>query len=560
MSRVPGANRWNFDWWNYDGRVTPSHRADPRPSPAPHADPAALAALRQDLVDADYTVQQLGEIVGPVAIAALGREQGLPALDAARASSAPAAALMRLLTLGEQVTRRELDRALARSGTEGALRLGLVAAAGSGPDDGVRALVDLRPVDVGPGGLWLASDLGESVTNQAVHPEHVLGLGAAGRTLAELTVRAPVARVLDVGTGCGIQALQIASFAEQVVGTDISSRALDYAAFNAGLNEVAADLRRGDMLAPVAGERFDLIVSNPPFVITPRAPSGESLDGAAGQVLGGALPSAPLPRFTYRDGGRSGDGLLADLVGQVGAHLTPGGVAQLLANWEIPRGGHWSEHVRDWLDGTGLEAWVIQREATDPAQYAETWLRDGGLTPERDPARWQQAYRAYLADFASRDTEAIGFGYLILRRGPEQGAPWRRFEELTARLPPAPHHAIAHTLAAQQHLVGAGQILPGERLLAERLVVAADVTEERHYRPGQPDPEVVLLHQGGQLGRSVRVGSNTAAVVGACDGELTLEQITTAVGVLTDAEPAQVRAEVLPVLADLFLDGFLTTS
>ena len=538
--------------------MTQSHRADPSPSPAPQGDPAALAGLRQDLADADYTVQQLGEIVGPVAIAALDREQALPALDAARASTAPAAALMRLLSLGEQVTRRELDRALPRSGTAGAIRLGLVAAAGSGPDDGVRALVDLRPVDVGPGGLWLASDLGEVATNQAVHPEHVLGLGAAGRTLAELTVRSPVARVLDVGTGCGIQALQIASFAEQLVGTDISSRALDYAAFNAGLNEVALDLRRGDMLAPVAGERFDLIVSNPPFVITPRADSGGAPDGSGSQVPGGASSSAPLQRFTYRDGGRSGDRLLADLVGQIGAHLNPGGVAQLLANWEIPRGGHWSEHVRDWLAGTGLDAWVIQREATDPAHYAETWLRDGGITPERNPAHWQQAYRAYLADFAARDTEAIGFGYLILRRGSDQDAPWRRFEELTARLPPAPHHAIAHTLAAQQYLAGADQMLPGERLLAERLVVAGDVTEERHYRPGQPDPEVVLLHQGGQLGRSVRVGSNTAAAVGACDGELTLEQITTAVGVLTDAEPVQVRAEVLPVLADLFLDGFLT--
>nr|WP_198526327.1 hypothetical protein [Cellulosimicrobium sp. MM] len=142
------------------------------------------------------------------------------------------------------------------------------------------------------------------------------------------------------------------------------------------------------MLEPVAGERFDLVVSNPPFVITPRA-------------AGGALPD-----YEYRDGGRSGDDLVRDLVTGVGAVLEPGGVAQLLGNWEHRRGVPWDERVGAWLDEAGLDGWVVQREVLDPAEYAETWIRDGGTTPEREPAAWAAAYGAWLDDFAARDVEA----------------------------------------------------------------------------------------------------------------------------------------------------------
>lgn len=535
--------------------VATSHRVADPASPALLAEPDAVAALGQDLTDAGYTVTRLRQIVGPVAIAALDREQALPAQDAARDSDEPAAVLLRLLTLGEEVTRRELDRALPRCGTEGARRLGLVNTGGSGRDDGVRSLVDLCPVNVGERELWLASDLGESATGQAVHPEHVLGLGGAGRTLAELTIRTPTTRVLDLGTGCGIQALQVAQFADEVLGTDISSRALSFAAFNAGLNEVAVDLRQGDMLAPVRGEQFDLVVSNPPFVITPRGsaqarPSGAA--GGAGASERAVRDGAPLPTFTYRDGGRAGDDLLAELVAGIGAHLAAGGTAQLLANWEIPTGAHWADRVGDWLAGTDLDAWVIQREVTDPAQYAETWLRDGGLTPERDSGGWRRAYRAYLADFASRDVDRIGFGYLTLRRpAGERRLPWRRFEEFTAPLPAAPGAAIAATLAAVDRLG------PDADPLEYAYAVSADVTEERHYRPGQPDPEAIVLHQGGGLGRSVRVSSHIAALVGASDGELTAGQIVHALAALSGEPVAGITAEVQPVLRELVLDGFV---
>src|SRR5690606_23524613 len=102
-----------------------------------------------------------------------------------------------------------------------------------------------------------------------------------------------------------------------------------------------------------------------------------------------------LGDYEYRDGGRAGDDLVRDLVTEVGGVLAPGGVAQMLVNWEQSSGAPWADRVGAWLDVAyeryGLDGWVIQRELVDPAQYAETWIRDGGTTPDREPEAWVAA-------------------------------------------------------------------------------------------------------------------------------------------------------------------------
>lgn len=525
---------------------------------------AAAATLREDLAAAGFTVDGVERVLGPVASAALHREQAVPARralrDRGREGADPTAALAALFLLGDDVPRRALDAALGRTGVDGARRLGLVEAAGAGDDDAVRALVDLRPYAAtdaaGPVTWWLSSDLGELATGRRLAPDHVLGAGGASLTLAQVTVRTPVGRVLDLGTGCGIQALHAARHARAVVGTDISRRALGFAAFNAALDAAfdedsgdspsagpggaaptgRVELREGSMLEPVAGERFDLVVSNPPFVITPRA-------------AGGALPD-----YEYRDGGRSGDDLVRDLVTGVGAVLEPGGVAQLLGNWEHRRGVPWDERVGAWLDEAGLDGWVVQREVLDPAEYAETWIRDGGTTPEREPAAWAAAYGAWLDDFAARDVEAVGFGIVTLRR-PLAGArpTLRRLEEHTGsvRQPLGAH--LAASLAAHDWLAARDDAA----LAGERLAVAPDVTEERFHTPGAPDPTVVLLRQGDGLGRAVRATTGLAALVGASDGELTVGQLVGAIAALFEVGAEDLAGDLLPDVRGLVRDGFL---
>ena len=122
-----------------------------------------------------------------------------------------------------------------------------------------------------------------------------------------------------------MQSLHLASHCEVLVGTDLSERALGFARFNAALNGLDVELKTGSLLDPVEGERFGLVVSNPPFVITPR--------------------SDAVPVYAYRDAGLVGDGVVEALVRGVGHHLEPGGVAQFLGNWEIPRGADWRDRL-----------------------------------------------------------------------------------------------------------------------------------------------------------------------------------------------------------------------
>jgi len=79
--------------------------------------------------------------------------------------------------------------------------------------------------------------------------------------------------VLDMGTGSGVCAVFAARYARRVVAVDINTAAVRCAGINAFLNhlEHKIDVRHGDLFAPVAGERFDLILFNPPFLRgTPR--------------------------------------------------------------------------------------------------------------------------------------------------------------------------------------------------------------------------------------------------------------------------------------------------
>jgi methylase of polypeptide subunit release factors len=361
--------------------------------------------------------------------------------------------------------------------------------------------------------------------------EHVLGAGAASTTLAQILVPTGTGSVLDLGTGSGVQGLIVARSASRVVGTDVSARALDFARFNAALNGVALELREGSLYAPVEGERFDRIVSNPPFVITPRS-------------------AADVPSYTYRDGGFRGDGLVAAVGRGAADHLEVGGIAQLLGNWEV-RGGDQAaarERVLGWAGP--LDVWIVERDLLDPAQYAETWVRDGGAQP--GTARFRALVRAWLDDFADRGVTAIGAGYVTLRR-PRGAATLRRFEHLDGAVGSDIGGAIEAGLAAHD----LQRVLPDDALADTVLEVAPDVTEHRHYWPGEADPTVIELQQGTGFARVRRVDTVTAAVVGASDGELPLGAIVDAVARLLDADPDDTRDAVLPVVRELLVEGFL---
>lgn len=537
---------------------------------APRSDlPEMLTALAADLRIVGYTVDGVAELLGESAHAALARDQLIPALivteptarttdSATDRAKAALAVVVRLWLLAVPQTKDDIDAALPRIRTSGLVELGLVEKNGAGA---VAAKVDLRRYgwegDSGAGGsgrggaeLWVSSDLAAHQQPGVLRHDHVLGIGQASTTLVQTTIRRHSKRALDLGTGCGIQTFHLLHHSEHVTATDISERALAFTRFNLMLNaealhldpanlEARVSLRLGSLLEPVAGEAFDLVVSNPPFVITPRSAGEHASD-----------------QFTYRDGGLPGDDIVANLVRTLPDVLTPGGTAQMLGNWEIPAGSGWNERPASWLSGSGTEAWFIQREQVSPELYAETWLQDA--SEGRDRELYRDAYAAYLEDFASRNVEAIGFGMIWLRRpkrpvGAGTAAP-ARFEEITYPIeqPIGPHLAAA---------VERADWLDAHQLLDAHLVVAEDVTEERHQRPGAEHPGVILLRQGAGLRRTNLLSTELAGFVSACDGDLSVRQLIGALAALLgggdDFDDDAFRSGLLSDVGNLVRDGFL---
>jgi len=117
----------------------------------------------------------------------------------------------------------------------------------------------------------------------------------------------PGERVLEIGAGLGLAAILAAKAGARVVATDVVPEAVDAIRANAALNGVSVDARLGDCYAPVAGERFDLVCTNPPQMPTP--PDRERDDA----------------RAAADNGGLDGWALLDRVIAGAPAHLEPGG-------------------------------------------------------------------------------------------------------------------------------------------------------------------------------------------------------------------------------------------
>ena len=507
---------------------------------APRSDDyARLTRIRERLLALNYSYDAVQELLGVEAAEAMARDQVVPGLWRVEhvlrgeysAGEKNLARLLAFFLLARPLTEAEATEVFGETLQDFAD----AALVERDAEDSSRwtASVDLRPHAADDGTeIFVAADLGAHQRPGVLRKDHVLGIGHASLTLAQITERTPVKRALDVGTGCGIQTFHLLAHAEHVTATDISERALAFTRFNLLLNAQALNinpqnpqarvsLREGSLLEPVAGELFDLVVSNPPFVITPRV-AGESAE----------------EQFTYRDGGLPGDEIVSTMVRLLPSVLVPGGRAQMLGNWEIIRDSEdpdaprpWDERPRAWVADGGAEAWFIQREALTPASYAETWLKDA--SENRDRSHYEQTYVAYLNDFASRNVHSIGFGMIWLRRPTEATAagvtePLQRFEEITYPIQQPIARALTESVRRYDRLAA----MDDEALLTAHLEVAEDVTEERHGRPGAEHPSVILLRAGSGLCRTQLLSTETAGFASASDGELAVGQIVAALAML----------------------------
>jgi hypothetical protein len=394
-----------------------------------------VARLREALGSAGYTSLGIAARIGPAAVAAV-RHNDFRGLLRATESPDRLATLIRVYLAGQTEPEVAVTAALAPLPLADAVAAGLVERDG----DGLRAGVDLDVYGDDAGDWWVLSDLDTRPVQGGgrLRPDHVLGIGNAATTLAGATPRTPVDTALDVGVGCGAQALHLSRHARRVSATDVSPRALRFAATTAALNGLDWELLAGDLYEPVAGRRFDLVVSNPPFVVGPAT-----------------------TRFAYRDSGRDGDEICAALARRAADVLTEGGVCQFLGNWLHVVGADWRERVAGWVP-PGCDAWIIQREVSDPVEYVSLWQRDADGPDPVSAAAW-------LDWFEAHEVEAVGFGLVTLRHT-GSADPLVRVEDLRQAVEPPLADRVAEWFARRDWLAA-----PGRDLLAERFSRAPDL-------------------------------------------------------------------------------------
>ncbi len=494
----------------------------------PWLTPTLCAGLREAFQRVGFDVDGVPALLGPAAHAALSRDEPVPA-RLATVDAGPLGICIRLFLLGDTEPESAVAEALAPVAVADAVAAGLL----RGGPDGLRAALDVRPHGDDRGGWWVVSDLDTRPGGRRapLGADHVLGVGQASLSLASATVRRPVGRLLDLGTGCGVQALHAARHAGELVATDINQRALALAAATFAISDVPVELRAGAWLEPVAGDRFDQVVCNPPFVAGP-----------------------PRVRHTYRDSGLAGDTVAARLVGALPKHLTDGGVAQLLACWLHVRGQEWPDRVTSWLpEQGGVDAWFVQRELADPALYVGTWLRDSGLDPASPQARREA--EEWLAWLAANQVEGIGFGFVTLRR---TGAaePTVLCEDLLDTPVGLTGEEAVGWLDRVDWLRAHSS---DAALLAARLTRSPDVLLERFAEPG-PDgwlPVGSTVRRLDGPGWRHEVDDPGTALLAGCQGALSVGELLALLAAAGSRPTAELVAASLPAVRELVRHGLL---
>ncbi|HZN13271.1 MAG TPA: class I SAM-dependent methyltransferase [Acidimicrobiales bacterium] len=444
----------------------------------------------------------LGEPFAPVSAPVHSRRLGEDAL----------ATLARVLLLGYSTPRDRAAEVLAPLGIDELIAAGVLRLDGAD----VWGAVRITPYE----DLLLVSD----PDAQPWAEDHVLAPGPTARALDHFTPRTPVGRALDIGTGSGVQALRIARHADHVVATDTNARALDLTRMSAQLSGLAnVECRHGSLFEPVAGEEFDLVVCNPPFVISPRSD------------------------YSYRDGGFPGDGLTEAVVSAMPAHIRDGGTGVVLGNWFVAPDAATPDRPLGWLERAGCDVVVVHYDSEDILEYAARWNEELAA----DGTAYGAAIDDWVAYLAGFGAEAIATGAVTMRR--RAGASNTRSFQMAVRPGPTAGAQVARIVAtltdAPVDAIAGASVLkvPDGVLLDQRL--------------GAQNGEFVVGTAQFTLPQAagIAVEAQPAAlhVLLALDGERSLADLAAEVAVETDLDAAEIESLAVRAAADLYAAGMV---
>lgn len=290
--------------------------------------------------------------------------------------------LIRLYVLGVEVGADEVGDALTPDGCDVLCEAGILRR-GQGC---FKADARLIPW----GDFLLLSDRLPPEGQEFPHDYVMSGVSSSSLMLNRLTPRQSVGRALDIGTGAGVHALLAARHAEEVVATDTNPRALSFARMSARLNGIEnISFRLGSFFEPVQGEKFDLIVSNPPFLISPSA------------------------ELMFQNPGTVADGVSELMIREMPGFLTEGGQGVSMASWIHHSKDDWSKRPAEWVAARGVDIWLLHATSVDPITYAAQALRQTESVHSDRYSRLLDEWVAYLRD---GEMDQLAMGVACLRR------------------------------------------------------------------------------------------------------------------------------------------------
>lgn len=377
-------------------------------------------------------------------------------------------------------------------------------------------------------GFLVASDHASAI--EKGQAELVLWPNPTSKFLSRFAVRRPSRATLDLGTGSGILSLSAARFSETVVATDLNARAVACARFNAGLNDVEnIEVLVGDCFAPVAQRRFDLILSNPPFFITPQA------------------------GYMFCDNAMDLDGLCRRLVKEAFPFLHEGGYMEMLCEWAQIKGVPWEDRLAEWLEGTGCDAWVMKGLTQDPEEYAQHRIRE----TSQDTSGDAEKYSDYMNYYRQRGVEAIHDGLIVLRR--REGKNFIRMEEVPSTPSGNLGELILSTFAAHDLLRACDS---DEKLLAihPRLVAHARLEQISKASGRRWQAESLILRLSSGFPFHLDVQPLVAEFLASCDGEKTAADVIEELAAKANAPFDRVSSECVAMIRKLIDRGFMTAA
>ncbi|MEM7155755.1 MAG: methyltransferase [Myxococcota bacterium] len=385
-------------------------------------------------------------------------------------------------------------------------------------DGGWRGNMRLCPI----AGLWIGSD---ELHRRDEDP--VMGPGPTTIALARAIPENP-GRVLDVGCGAGTLALIAASRgAKEAVGVDVLPRAAAWSRFNAALNELPIELHTGDLTVPVKDRQFDLVVSQPPFVVAPPE----------------------VKTATYLHGGAMGDEVAMRLIGELPGILAPAGEARLIFEsatrpesplWQRVQGAHGSSEIAQLLfvaRGSSPNILALGSAASHHPALDDAYARDA------------QAYRDHLQAQGIERTE-----YALVVLGKVSGAPGLSVTIEQDKLERVDADAIDSTWLS---MVIASE--PDEHLLGRTVGLPPD-TWLVHEHAGQGEQARIKLRLPPGRGGDEILSEAAAVLVDLLRTPSPIAHVVERYAAACKTEPAQVHAAVLDFVRQSLVSGRLVVT